>query len=196
MSCNSPQRRAMVAIEADFFGQHAGQKGDFDRMPQHVLAVTGAEAQPAEQMDDFWMQAADFGFLDGFFAEFLDVLFHLGLRFVHDFFDPRGMNAAVGNQLAQRHTGDFAAHRIEAADDHHARRVVDDHVDAGGFFEGANVATFAADDAAFHFVVGNIDRAGGRFGRVPGGIALDGGDQRFRAISPRRFPACGVHAFG
>ena len=75
--------------------------------------------------------------------------------------------------LFERQPGDLAADRVEAADDHHARRVVDDHVDAGGLFEGADVAPFAADDPALHFVVGNIDRAGGGFGRVGGGVALD-----------------------
>ena len=144
----------------------------------------------------FGCKPADFGFLHGLFAELLNVLLHFGLRFGHDFFDPRRMDAAVGNQLVQRHSGDFAAHGVEAADDDHARRVVDDHVDAGGLFEGADVAAFAADDAALHFVVGNIDRAGGRFGRVAGGVALNGGDQNFARFGLADFrPSC-VRAFG
>ena len=69
--------------------------------------------------------------------------------------------------------GDFAADRVERADDHHAGRVVDDHVDAGRLFECADVPTFAADDAALHFVAGNVDRAGGGLGRVGGGETLD-----------------------
>ena len=73
--------------------------------------------------------------------------------------------------------GDLAADGVEAADDHHAGRVVDDHIDAGRLFEGADVAPFAADDAALHFVAGNIDRAGRALGGVGGGVALDGGEQ-------------------
>ena len=42
---------------------------------------------------------------------------------------------------------------------------VDNHVDAGGFLESPNVAAFATDDAPLHFVVGNIDRAGGGLAR-------------------------------
>ena len=34
-----------VAVEPNLFGHHAAEKRDFDRMPQHVLAVAGAEAQ-------------------------------------------------------------------------------------------------------------------------------------------------------
>ena len=41
-----------VAVQAHFFGHHAGEERDFDRVPQHVLAVAGAEVQPAEQVDD------------------------------------------------------------------------------------------------------------------------------------------------
>ena len=83
----------------------------------------------------------------------------------------------------ERQPGDLAADGVEAADDHHARRVVDDHVDAGRFFEGADVAPFAADDPALHFVVGNVDRAGRGFGRVLRGVALDGRRRGLRAFS-------------
>ena len=99
-----------------------------------------------------------------------------------ELFDPRRMDAAVGDQLVQRHAGDLAADRIEPADDHHARRVVDDHVDAGGFFEGADIAPFAADDAALHFVAGDVDGAGGGFGGVGGGVAMHGGEQDVAAF--------------
>ena len=146
-------------------------------MPQHVLAVAGAEAQPAQQMNHLGMQVRHVGLLGRFLAELLDVLLHLGLRFGHQLLDPRGMDPAVGDQLVQRHAGHLAADRIEAADDHHARRVVDDHVDAGGFFERPDVASFAADDPALHLVAGNVDGAGGRFGGVCGGVALDAGQQ-------------------
>ena len=89
------------------------------------------------------------------------------------------MDAAVGDELVERDPGDFAADRVERADDHHARRVVDDHVDAGGLFERADVAAFAADDAAFHFVAGDIDRAGRGFGGVGGGETLNRREQNF-----------------
>ncbi len=182
MSCSRPAAAGQRAVEAHFLGQHAGQKGHFDRMPQHVLAVAGAEPQPAEQVNDLGMQAGHVGFLGRFFAVLLDVLLHFGLRLGDDLFDPGRMDAAVGDQLVERHAADFAAHRIEPADDHHARRVVDDHVDAGGLFEGPDVAPFAADDPALHLVAGNVDGAGGGFGGVGGGVALDAGDQHLAAL--------------
>ena len=41
-----------LAVEAHLLGQHAGEEGHFDRVPQHVLAVAGAEVQPAQQVDE------------------------------------------------------------------------------------------------------------------------------------------------
>ena len=64
-------------------------------------------------------------------------------------------------------------------------RVVDDHVHAGGLLEGADVPPFAADDPPLHLVVGNVDGAGGGFGGVGGGVALQGGQEHF----PRLFLA-------
>ena len=86
------------------------------------------------------------------------------------------MDAAVGDERVQGQAGDFPADHVEAADDDHARRVVDDQVDAGGLFEGADVAALAADDPPFHFVVGNADGAGRRLGGMRGRVALQRGD--------------------
>ena len=96
-----------------------------------------------------------------------------------DLLDAGGVDAAVGDEFFERHAGDLAADHVEGADDDNAGGVVDDDVDAGGFFEGADVSAFAADDAAFHFVVGDADGAGGGFGGMHGGVALDGGEQDF-----------------
>ena len=150
-----------VAVEAHFFGHHAGEERDFDRVPQHVLAVAGAEVQPAEQLYStlgctpwtsaswtasspiFWM-CASISFCVSATTSSIRV----------------GWMRPSAISLFSDMAGDFAADGVEAADDDHAGRVVDDHVDAGGLFEGADVAAFAADDAALHFVAGNIDRAG------------------------------------
>ena len=110
-------------------------------------------------------------------ADFQDVLLHLGLRLGDHFLDPRRMNSAVLDQLGQRQPGRLAADVVEGADDHHARRVVDDHVDAGAFLEGADVAALAADDPALHVVAGNVHGADGGVGGVLGGVAVDGGGQ-------------------
>ena len=145
-------------------------------MPQHVLAVAGAEVQPAQQVDQPLVQAAEGQFLTGVLAELLDVLVQFLLRGSNDLLDPCGVNAAVGDERVEGQAGDFPADHVEAADDDHARRVVNDQVHAGGLFEGADVATFSADDPPLHLVVGNAHRAGRRFGGMRGRVTLQRGD--------------------
>ena len=113
------------------------------------------------------------GFLGGFLAEADQLFVHFLAGRGDDFFDAGGMDAAILHQPFQRHAGDFPADGVEAADDDYAGRVVDDHIDAGGFFEAADVAALAADHAAFHVVAGNGDRADGVVGGLLGGVTLD-----------------------
>src|ERR1700690_1261667 len=88
-----------ISVQSPFLGHLARQKYDFHRMPQHVLAIARAKSQPAQQMNDLWIEPSDFGFLDRLFAELLYALFHLRLSFVHHLFNPRRMDSAVGNQF-------------------------------------------------------------------------------------------------
>ena len=164
------------AVQPDFLGHHAGNEGHLDAVPQHVLAVAGAEVQPAQQLYQPLVQVWMASSWQASWPNCMDVLFQFFLRGRHDLLDPRGVNAAVGNELVQREPGDLAADHVEAADDDHARRVVDNQVHARGLLEGADVASLAADDAALHLVVGDADRAGGRFGGVGGRVALQRGD--------------------
>src|SRR6266478_4208506 len=81
------------------------------------------------------------------------------------------MDSAVGDELFEGETRDFAAYRIEARHNDRIRRVVDDDVDSGGELERANVPALAADDAPLHLIVWKRD-SGNRgfhalFGRDP-----------------------------
>src|SRR5205807_2582743 len=120
---------------------------------------------------------ADVGIQHRLPADLLDVLLHLGGRLGDDLLDARRVDAAVLDQLGQGEAGRLAADFVEGADDHHAGRVVHDHVHAGAFLEGADVAPLAADDAALHVVAGDVHRADGGVGGVFGGVAVDGGRQ-------------------
>ena len=97
-----------------FFGHRAGDERHFDRVPQHVLAVAGAIVEPTEQIDDAFVEAADLRFLHGFFAVAADLAVDFFLRFGDEFFDARGVDAAIGDELVERDLGDFAADRVEA----------------------------------------------------------------------------------
>lgn len=74
------------------------------------------------------------------------------------------MDAAVGDEFFEGEFGNVAADEVEAGNDDGAGGVVYDDVDAGGLFEGVDVAAFAADDAAFHFVGGELYDGDGGFG--------------------------------
>ena len=161
-------------IDAQFRGQQARDVGHFDRVVQHVLAVAGAVAHPAQQTDELGMQAVDVGLKHGAFAFGLDGGVDFLLRLGDHLFDAGGVNAAVLNELLQRETGNFPPHRVKAGDGDGLGRVVDDQIAAGQGFDAADVASFAADDAALHFVVGEGDDGNGDFTGVVRGTALNG----------------------
>src|SRR5207245_7247572 len=94
------------------------------------------------------MHAANAGVVDRLLTGFDDARVHVALGLLDDLFDPPRMDAAVRDEAFERQAPHFATHRLEARDHDGVRRVVDDHVDAGGGFECANVAAFAADARA------------------------------------------------
>ena len=63
MSCSRPQRRPRAPFEADLLGHQAGQVGDLERVPEHVLRVAGAELEPAQVVEQLLVQAGDVGLL-------------------------------------------------------------------------------------------------------------------------------------
>ena len=90
-------------------------------------------------------------------TRFDNFFFHLLLHLGNDFLDACGVDAAVGDELVQGEAADFAANGVEGRDDDGFGRVVHNDFNACGGFEGADVATFAADDAAFHLVVVDVE---------------------------------------
>ncbi len=183
MSCKNPQRRAMRPVETQLLGQHAGEMRDFDRVPAYVLAVADAEIEPSHQLDELFVQTGGPGFLCRLESEVADAVVHFLLCFADDLFDAARMDPAVLNQFDHRQLGDLAADVVEGRNDDHARGIVDDHVDARLLLEGADVAALAANDAALHLVVGNVDGRDGGFGGVRGGVALNRHGQHFARLA-------------
>ncbi len=136
------------------------------------MAIAGAEVEPAQEVHDPLVDGMDLDLLAGCLAQLLNMPLQFALGFGNDFFDARGVDAAVGDEFVQGNACHFAADGVEGADDHDARRVVDDHIHARGLLERADVPAFAADDPAFHFVVGDVHGAGRGFRGVGGGVAL------------------------
>src|SRR5882762_3399289 len=84
------------------------------------------------------------------------------------------MDSAVGDELFEGETRDFAAYRIEARHNDRIRRVIDDDVNSGGELERANVPALAADDAPLHLIVWKRDGGNGGFYALFGRDPLDG----------------------
>ena len=72
--------------------------------------------------------------------------------FCHNFLDACGVYASVGHKLMQGQTGYLAAYGVEARKHDGVGGVIDNYLDAGGGFEGADVAAFTTDYAAFYVV--------------------------------------------
>ena len=143
-------------------------------MPQDVLAVAGAEVQGPQEAQQLVGQAADVGLDRGVLAELEDLVVDLLLGLGDHFLDPGRVDSAVLDQPLHGQAGDLAADGVEAADHHHAGRIVHDDVHAGGLLEGPDVAAFAADDAALHVVVGDFHGGNGHLAGLLGGVPLDG----------------------
>ena len=145
-------------------------------MLEHVLAERGAVAQATQQGQDLRRQAGRARVVGGRLAGLADDDVDLGLGLGDDVLDAARVDAAVLHELGQGQARDLTTNRIEAAEHDRVGRVVDDEVDAGGLLEGADVAAFAADDAALHLVRRDGHGRDRGFGSVVDHDALDGGD--------------------
>ncbi len=100
------------------------------------------------------MQAVDANFEHGGFARFANRIVNFLLGFFDHLFDAGGMDASVENELFERNSRYFPAHRVKTGEDDRFRRVVNDEVNARRRFQRADVSALTADDAALHVVIG------------------------------------------
>ena len=63
------------------------------------------------------------------------------------------MNTAIHNELFKRNTRHLTADGVKAGKDDGFRRIIDDQVNTGCGFKRADIASFTANDAAFHLIV-------------------------------------------
>ena len=123
------------------------------------------------------MQAVDAQLHDRPLAFPLHLQFQLAAALFHRLLDAGGMDAAVADQAFQGHPGHLAACLVEGGQGDGLGGIVDDEVHAGGGLQRADVAAFAADDAALHLIVGQgHHRDGGLAGMVGGAPADSLGD--------------------
>ena len=144
-------------VGVDFLGDHRSDVRGLDGVSELVLSVARAEAKPAEDIEHLPRQPAAVCLDRRLIARFADDAVNVPLRLGDGFLDAGGMDAAIGDQTAERQPANLAADRVEAGDRDDIRRVIDDQVAAQGRFERADVAALAADNSAFHLVGGNLN---------------------------------------
>jgi len=134
------------------------------------------EFETAKQFDNFTVEWCHSDFCHGFFTGVVDDFLNFLGDFGNDFLDSGRMNTSVKNEAFHGFSGDFAAHGIKTGENDSARSVINENSDSSGGFKSTNVTTFAANDAAFHLLIGDGDGGGGRFENLIACVALDGGN--------------------
>jgi hypothetical protein len=174
------QRRTFghLHVRADLCRHDAGEMDDLERVLEDVLPIARAEAKPAHDLHQLFVERTAIRLEDRLLARLDDRVVDLGLRRVVRVLDPGRMDAAVLNQLRERQLRDLAADPVERRQDDCLGRVVDDEVNARQMLERADVPTLAADDATFHVVGRKLDDRHGRLCGVARGHPLEGvGDE-------------------
>ena len=137
-------------------------------MIENVLGKAVPELQASQQFDNLGMHLLESKAQDRLFPCLSNRSLQLLIDLRDFLLDTRRVDASVGNQSLHRHARQFSADRIESTEHDGLRCVVDQYIDPGRSFEGANVASFAANDAAFDLVIGQRQRATGGGLRVVG----------------------------
>ena len=143
-------------IQSQFPCQKAGQLCHFDRMLESILPVTGAEAHLSQKPYKLRMDSVYADFQSSRFAFLLDPGFHFSLRFTDHFFDSRGMDSSVHDQLLQSDPGHLAPDRFKSGNNNGFRRVIDDQIHACHCLERSDISALTSDDPSLHLITGKL----------------------------------------
>ena len=146
----------------DLGGHDARELHDLEGVLEHVLSVARPEAQAAEDLHELVADLSAVRFEHRLLTRLPDVLVELDLGEVVHLLDARRMDAAVLDQLQQRHSRDLPANAVERREHDRVGRVVDDEVDAREMFERADVAALTPDDPPLHVVRRELDERDSR----------------------------------
>ena len=139
-------------IEAKLGGHNAAEIGDLERVVQDVLPERRAETQTTKRANELGVQVMNADIegrlLSSLLNLLVDLLFRLGVHLL----DTRRMDATVCNEVFHGDATDLATNGIEAGDGNALGGIVNQKVNAGELLEGADVSTFASDDAALKIV--------------------------------------------
>ena len=116
MSCSSAARRAVFGARAELVGHHRGELRALDRVARARSGRSwcGSCSRPSSLTQLRIERRARSASNTACSPSLDDVRLELGLRLVVGLLDPRRMDAAVLEQLLERHARDLAADAVEA----------------------------------------------------------------------------------
>lgn len=162
-------------IKPKLGGHDAAQLRDLLGVLQDVLTKRGAIAQSAERLDDLGVKVVDAGVKGGLLASLLNPLVYESLGLLVHLLDAGRVNAAVGDEVLERHAGRLATNGLEAREQHRLGGIIDDERRRRRPLERADVAALAGDDAALEVIGGDVNGGNGDLAGLVSGAALDGG---------------------
>ena len=142
---------------------------------QHILAVAGAVAHPAQQLHQLGMQVVYAGLNNCPFAVLLDFSFHLTAGLLHGFLYAGRVDASILDELLQRKPRHLTLHGIVAGKGDRLGGIIYDEIHTGQILQRADVASLTADDTALHFIIGQRHHRNGDLCHMVAGAALNGG---------------------
>src|SRR3989344_2460840 len=168
-----------VNIGFDLLGQADPNLGFLQGVGDHVLTIGRAELEFAQHGDDFAGQVVDADSVTKFLAFNKHDPFDILAGVLEIFLDPGRLNAAVFDQAGKSDAGNFTANRVKAGETDLTGGFIHTDINAGDFFENADIAALFANDAALGFLVGDGDGGNGKFGDIVGRPGAHGVDQDF-----------------
>ncbi len=181
-----------LRVQTKLRGHRGTEVGCLARVLQQVLAVRRTVLHLSYQTNKLRMQTV-YTQVDGCaFAYLYDLFFDLLGYFRYHLLDTCRVDSSVLNELMQTQSGYLAADGIECAQGDALRRIIYYDLHTCGSFEGADVSSFATDDAAFHLVVVNVEDAHCVLHCCFAGYTLDGLDDHLLCFHAG-VQACFVH---
>ena len=132
-------------------------------MGQHVFAVAVPVLETTEQTDQLGVKSADSDFESGLFAGAPDSFVDVSDGAVDALLDAGGLDPSVFDELGKCQFRDFPANRVETGQGDNAGGVINDDVNAGSGFQSPDITSFAADETAFHLIIGQGNNRCGAF---------------------------------
>ena len=129
-------------------------------MLQHILAIAGAVAHPAQQLHQLGVQVVHTGLDDGALAVLLDLGFHLAAGLLHRFLYAGRVDAPILDELFKREPCHLTLDRVVTGKGDGLGGIIDDEIHAGQVLQRADVASLTADDTALHFIIGLVFELG------------------------------------